>query len=427
MTSPNTLCNAIELSSSMSSHPIYSESTEAQQQSTYVNSQRIKRKLPNLKLFPQTKRKVLREEPVTPHLIPKYPPSPQSHSGHSASSSSSANDISIFISDANSKTITNTVHVHPNSSPNHMTFAQWLDHKRDSFKRKRHIITDEEYDILVNLINNKNYVHGNQDLTWAKHLIATTGITVIKQEIEDQSGLMDILVKPREPSHTNVPLQLMETNSSDFELFKRYYKIAKYSQIENILVKAHLDSGHAGYKNLYARIKHKYLYIKRDMCMAFKQRCVICSRSSALKTAKEQTVNPIDGKETFHHLVIDLIDFRATPAGPTEEYKYVAHLVDHLSTFHYTEAIREKSGAEVLHFLRKIFSLIGFPAVLHSDNGSEFRNQLVENYLKIHNIKFNHGKPYKAKTQGKVERSNRTLQVLWPDSTFGPTIIGPAQ
>lgn len=148
------------------------------------------------------------------------------------------------------------------------------------------------------------------------------------------------------------------------------------------------------------------------MCKVFKYRCIHCNKKSALRNRGEQPITPINGKDTFHHMQLDLIDFSRTPAGPGKKYHYIAHLIDHYSTFHITEALESKSAEEVLHFLRKAFSFLGFPVILHTDNGSEFKNSLVKRYLESQNIKFVHGKPYKPSTQGKVERANWTIQQI---------------
>jgi hypothetical protein len=78
---------------------------------------------------------------------------------------------------------------------------------------------------------------------------------------------------------------------------------------------------------------------------------------------------------------------------------------------HITEAIKTKSAIEILHFLRKSFSIIGLPQTLHTDNGREFVNGLVTDYLQRSGVKFVHGRPYTPTTQGKVERANRTLKM----------------
>lgn len=150
----------------------------------------------------------------------------------------------------------------------------------------------------------------------------------------------------------------------------------------------------------------------REMCAQFKKRCVPCNRTSSLKNKSQKPITPIDGKETFHHLQLDLIDFQSTPAGPKKKYKFVAHLIDHFSCFHMTKAIKYKNAETILEFLRDKFSMIGYPKILHTDNGSEFVNASVTKYLKKHGIEHRTGKAYTPQTQGKIERANRYLQEL---------------
>ena len=50
------------------------------------------------------------------------------------------------------------------------------------------------------------------------------------------------------------------------------------------------------------------------------------------------------------------------------------------------------------------------PKILHTDNGGEFRNKLMENYLKENNIDHITGGPYNPQHQGAVEAFNRTIQ-----------------
>jgi hypothetical protein len=418
MTSLSTLCTAIALansakqsqSPSINSIPTPNESTQAK----YVSATRIKRKLSNIKTNSRPPKKISTSpiEPVTPDF-----PFPSQ-----ASSSISSNDYSSYESSpilaTSASGVTPPTQIQnkdcrsgrPARSQNTKSFAEWLASKRDQLTRKRNIITNEEYAILIKIINDRTFAARMSNLTWATTLISTTGLTILKLQTKDSMGMQDVLVKPKVPQTQEQLLVSISDVNNEVQLFHKFYKVAKYSEIEEILEENHLNSGHAGYKNLYARIKNKYLFITREMCQQYKARCVICNRTKAINKRKDAPITPIDGKKTFHHLVIDLIDYNLNPAGPEKQYRYIAHMVDHLSTFHFTEAIREKNGDEVLHFIRKTFAITGFPAIIHSDNGREFINNSVEAYLQIHNIEYRHGKPYKPTTQGKVERGNRTLK-----------------
>ena len=50
------------------------------------------------------------------------------------------------------------------------------------------------------------------------------------------------------------------------------------------------------------------------------------------------------------------------------------------------------------------------PKILHLDNGGEFRNKVIENYLKENNIDHITGGPYNPQHQGAVEAFNKTIQ-----------------
>lgn len=66
-------------------------------------------------------------------------------------------------------------------------------------------------------------------------------------------------------------------------------------------------------------------------------------------------------------------------------------------------ALKRKQTEEVAVTLANLFWLFGFPSILHSDNGKEFKS-------KKHKIKQVHGAPRTPSTQGLVERNNRTVK-----------------
>ena len=72
--------------------------------------------------------------------------------------------------------------------------------------------------------------------------------------------------------------------------------------------------------------------------------------------------------------------------------------------------VKNKSADLVLWTIKHFFTFYGFPEILQSDNGKEFVNQKVENYLSKNNIKFIHGRPYYPQSQGSVEAFNKYIQ-----------------
>jgi hypothetical protein len=72
---------------------------------------------------------------------------------------------------------------------------------------------------------------------------------------------------------------------------------------------------------------------------------------------------------------MDLIDLQTLPDG---EYKWLMVYQDHFTKFILLRALKAKSAIEVVNALFDIFSIIGVPFILHSDNGREFRNQIIQ-------------------------------------------------
>jgi len=61
--------------------------------------------------------------------------------------------------------------------------------------------------------------------------------------------------------------------------------------------------------------------------------------------------------------------------------------------------------------------MFGAPFILHSENGREFANKIIQNLADMWpGMKLVHGKPRHTQSQGSVERSNqdvRNMQVAW--------------
>ena len=71
--------------------------------------------------------------------------------------------------------------------------------------------------------------------------------------------------------------------------------------------------------------------------------------------------------------------------------------------------MKTKTAIEVEKAIAVIFNLEGFPKRVPTDNGKEFINALLINYLAKYNISFGRGRPRHPHNQGRAERVNQTL------------------
>eukprot|EP00731_Ephydatia_muelleri_P017243 Em0010g341a len=109
---------------------------------------------------------------------------------------------------------------------------------------------------------------------------------------------------------------------------------------------------------------------------------------------------------------MDLIDMRHCPDGT---YKWIGHYMDHWSKFHVLFALCQKSAAEVaLNLQNQVFSYLGTPKILHSDNGHEFVNAIVASLCKEWpgEVTIVNGRPRNPKCQSLVEQEHGTVEKM---------------
>ena len=84
---------------------------------------------------------------------------------------------------------------------------------------------------------------------------------------------------------------------------------------------------------------------------------------------------------------------------------------DHLTKFCTLRPLLTKRAMEVALNLVDLFAILGAPSILHSDNGKEFVNEVIDNLVILWpGLKIVHGKPRHSQSQGSVERANQDVE-----------------
>ncbi|KAI3685662.1 hypothetical protein L6452_34917 [Arctium lappa] len=92
--------------------------------------------------------------------------------------------------------------------------------------------------------------------------------------------------------------------------------------------------------------------------------------------------------------------------------KYVLVMIDDYSRYTWLEFLRNKSDAPelIIAFIKRIQVRLQLPVrTIHSDNGTEFKNDTLKSYLTSVGISHNFSVAYTTQQNGIVERKNRTL------------------
>ncbi|KAK7095753.1 hypothetical protein V1264_005119 [Littorina saxatilis] len=111
---------------------------------------------------------------------------------------------------------------------------------------------------------------------------------------------------------------------------------------------------------------------------------------------------------------VDLVDMQSMPSNG---YKWIMVYQDHLTKFCVLRPIRSKRAVEVAAQLLDIFLVIGAPAILQSDNGTELTANIISELKDVWpTLVLVHGKPRHPQSQGSVERANgdiKDMLVAW--------------
>ena len=127
----------------------------------------------------------------------------------------------------------------------------------------------------------------------------------------------------------------------------------------------------------------------------------------------ERVHKPIISNYPLERVQADLIDLDSIK-GYNNRYRYVLTIIDHFSKYAWAYPITKKDKEHVLPLFEKWLDSLGNRKVriLQTDGGGEFLNDKMTLLLKKHEIEQITSSPYSPRSQGCIERFNRTLKQM---------------
>ena len=179
------------------------------------------------------------------------------------------------------------------------------------------------------------------------------------------------------------------------------------SLIQNVLEYYHLPS-HAAIQKMYSEIRSK-LFIPNLMNLIknYREKCVQCC---AIRTHRKPGVAKVKTTTAIHPWMWGACDLIGPLSQTLDGNVYILTYVDLFSRWIEIRPLPDKTAESVLKGLDSIFSVRGPCINLTGDNGREFINKVVQNYLKDLGIHWNLICPYRPQSNGLCERKNQQIK-----------------
>ncbi len=167
------------------------------------------------------------------------------------------------------------------------------------------------------------------------------------------------------------------------------------------------------------KVHEKYYNITEKQVNAFVATCETCNHKNPVVKAMKGAKKPILSECFRDRFQVDLIDMRSCEMDDVYEntMRWILTLKDHSTQLTYLVPLPRKRASYVAYELDRIFGLIGYPSIFHTDNGKEFTANEILELLKEYSesIITVTGRPRTPRDQGSVESMNKLVKQIIHD------------
>lgn len=184
-----------------------------------------------------------------------------------------------------------------------------------------------------------------------------------------------------------------------------FYDFALHEK-EDFILWIH-SSAHIGVKKTFRKIQELAINIKRAEIQSVIKNCISCQTQNPLMTVTD--IKPIKVTRKFERFQLDLVNLEEYKES-NEGFCYILNVIDCFSKYLWSFPLKSKKAENINSALQNIFLRFGPPFCLHSDNGKEFKNQLISSLCNKWKIKQIFGRARHPQSQGQIERLNQTIK-----------------
>ena len=167
------------------------------------------------------------------------------------------------------------------------------------------------------------------------------------------------------------------------------------------------SGGHLAFKATFDKVRDRYWWptVHTDV-QHHVNSCLSCQhRKTSHRPPKLPTGHrPVE--RSFQCVAVDLVEYKTLSEGN----RFILSVIDHLTRFVILIAIKNKEATTVVrNLVDRVFSVFGPPETLHSDQGTEFENQLVKELQSVFGYKKTRTAAYRPQGNSVLERVHSTV------------------
>ncbi|KAK7910160.1 hypothetical protein WMY93_014844 [Mugilogobius chulae] len=168
-------------------------------------------------------------------------------------------------------------------------------------------------------------------------------------------------------------------------------------------------AGHFGRHKTYLRVSARFYWPRmyQDI-QAYCTTCPICQKTAPTRKSDRALLHPLPVISTpFRRIAMDIV-------GPLVKsargHQYILVVCDYATRYPEAFPLRTITAPAVLRVLIQLFSRVGIPDEILTDQGTNFTSRLLQLFHKQLGITALRTTPYHPQTDGLVERFNQTLK-----------------
>ena len=171
-----------------------------------------------------------------------------------------------------------------------------------------------------------------------------------------------------------------------------------------------LFAGHLGITRTVFRLQHRVYWpgLRGDV-QTYIQSCTTCiARKSPCP--RKVPMGHVNVGHRWERVAMDLLDMSVTTSRGN---RYVLVMVDCFTRWTEAFPLPDKTAQSVADaFFNQVVCRFGIPSVIHSDQGREFENRIMQELCLLGGAHKTRTTPYHPESDGMVERFNRTLLMM---------------